>query len=72
MNVYYLLAGLLVIFLAVAHAFWGEKRIFDLLKPDDMDDELRISLYVPWHQISYLLFLSGIMLLLSAFSDELT
>jgi hypothetical protein len=72
MNMYYLIAGLLVIFLSVAHASWGEKRIFALLKPDSMDDELRISLYVPWHQISYLLFLSGVTLILAAFSDEMT
>ena len=71
MNIFYLIAGLLLLLLAVAHAIWGERRIFKLLNRESMTAETEISLYVPWHQITYVLFSAGIGLLLSAFLPEL-
>ena len=66
MNSYYLLAGLLAILLSVAHALWGERYLFNQPSVRNMDPETQVSLYVPWHQISYVLLASGIGLLLAA------
>ena len=71
MNNFYLIAGVLVLLLSLAHAIWGERRVFKQLNSDSMTAETRISLYVPWHQITYVLFSAGIGLLLAAFLPEL-
>ncbi len=71
MNPFYIIAGMLVFFLCAAHAFWGETRIFKGLGGATFDQETQISLYIPWHQITYVLFASGVALLLSAALPEL-
>ena len=71
MNLFFLIAALLVLLLSFAHAFWGETRIFNVFTPDRVDAETHISLYVPWHQITYVLLASGIGLLLAAVSPDL-
>lgn len=62
MNVYFLAAGGLLILLALAHATWGEGQVFNRfsLAPD-----LKMSVYVPWHQMTYVLFVCGVALLLA-------
>jgi len=57
--------------LSIAHALWGERKIFNTLTTNPMSRETLVSLYVPWHQLSYVLALSGIGLMLSAFRVEL-
>jgi hypothetical protein len=71
MSVYYLLAGLLMFLLSIAHALWGERRIFNQLPTEAINDEFRMSLYVPWHQLTWVLFASGLGLILSAIGQEL-
>ena len=71
MNTFYLIAGLMLILLSLAYALWGERKLFNLLTPNVVSQETIVSLYVPWHQVTFLLFSSGLALLLSAFRDEL-
>ncbi|MBZ0300977.1 MAG: hypothetical protein K8J31_14615 [Anaerolineae bacterium] len=66
MNIFFLAAGLLLLLLSIAHALWGETRLFKLLTPPAADGETFVSLYVPWHQITYLLAASGMALIYSA------
>lgn len=71
MNGFYIFAGLLLILLSVAHLIWGERRLFNLVSPDAIGQENYISLYIPWHQITFVLFASGVGMILAAVSDEL-
>ncbi len=46
MNIYFLLAALLLLLLALAHARWGEKKVFPLIK-EQFSGETYLSVYVP-------------------------
>jgi len=70
MNGYFLIAGLLLVLLAVAHAIWGERRVFTVLTSNTTDPETYLSVYVPWHQLTGVLLLSGIALVLTAFQPS--
>ena len=70
MNGYFLIAGLLLVLLSVAHALWGERRVFTVLTPNSTDAETYLSVYVPWHQLTGVLLLSGVALLLTAFQSS--
>jgi hypothetical protein len=70
MNGYFLIAGLLLALLSVAHAIWGERRVFTVLTPNATDPETYLSVYVPWHQLTGVLLLSGVALLLTAFQSS--
>lgn len=70
MNIFFLAAALLMLFLSAAHAAWGETRLFKVLTPALVDGETFVSLYVPWHQITYLLAVSGLALLWCGFQDN--
>jgi hypothetical protein len=71
MNGYFLLAGLLLILLSVAHIIWGEKRLFNVVTADVIGQENFVSLYIPWHQGTFVLFASGVGMFLAASLDEL-
>jgi hypothetical protein len=68
---YFLVAGLLLALLSVAHAVWGERRVFNVLTPTSTDAETYLSVYVPWHQLTGVLLLSGVALVLAAFQSAL-
>lgn len=71
MNVFFLLAALLILLLSVAHAVWGERKVFQILTTQTLDPEIYLSVYVPWHQLTYILALSGVALIVAAFDDSL-
>jgi len=71
MNGYFLVAGLLLTLLSVAHAVWGERRVFNVLTPNIIDAETNLSVYVPWHQLTGVLLLSGVALVLATFLSAL-
>lgn len=70
MNGYFFIAGLLLALLSVAHVIWGERRVFTVLTPNTTDAETYLSVYVPWHQLTGALLLSGVALLLTAFQPS--
>lgn len=70
MNGYFFVAGLLLALLSVAHAIWGERRVFTALTLNTTDPETYLSVYVPWHQLTGVLLLSGVALLLTAFQPS--
>ena len=59
MNIFFLLSGLLLTFLSVTHAVWGEKKLFNSIGKMCLEQELIISFYVPWHQLTFILFSKG-------------
>ena len=65
MNIYFLLAALLLLLLAFAHARWGEKKVFPLIK-EQFTGETFLSVYVPWHQLTWILALSGLFMFLAS------
>ncbi len=72
MNMFYLVGGILTTLMAVLHAVWGEKFIIpDLKKSTDLEDLPKIGLYIPWHQITNTLLISGLALLLIAFNETI-
>ncbi|HML21559.1 MAG TPA: hypothetical protein PKD09_07930 [Aggregatilinea sp.] len=73
MNVFFLIAALLLFLLVVAHTIWGEKMLFGPLKAQAaLDGEQFVSLYVPWHQGTYLLLLCGVAMVWAAIDDSIT
>jgi len=71
MNLFFFVAGLLLMLLSIAHAFWGERNVFKTLAQANLPAETYVSIYVPWHQLTVVLFASALSLLLAAFSPEL-
>jgi hypothetical protein len=70
LNEYALTAGLLLLFMAVAHAIYGETVVFNDLRFLNFDRALFATVYVPWHQMSSVLFISSVGLIFSSFKGE--
>ena len=70
MNIYFLLAALLLLLLALAHAWWGEQKVFPKISKVDLAASTFLSVYVPWHQLTWILALSAFFLFLAAFWKE--
>ena len=70
LNEYVLTAGLLLLFMSVVHAVYGETVVFSDLRFLSFDRALFATVYVPWHQMSLVLFISSIGLILSSFNKE--
>jgi len=70
LNEYGLTAGLLLLFMAIAHAIYGETVVFTDLQFMNLDRVLFTMIYVPWHQMSLVLIISAAGLIVSAFRQE--
>ncbi|MHA2292829.1 MAG: hypothetical protein ACXACK_11735 [Candidatus Hodarchaeales archaeon] len=71
-NISYMTAGFLTTLMTVAHAFWGEKFIIpDLKQTSELKEVSKIGLYIPWHQITNTLLMSGLALLIISFNDTI-
>lgn len=70
LNEYALTAGLLLLFMAIAHAIYGETVVFSDLRFLNFDRALFATVYVPWHQMSLVLLISSIGLIFSSFKGE--
>ncbi|MBY8985757.1 MAG: hypothetical protein KGD65_11850 [Candidatus Lokiarchaeota archaeon] len=69
MNLFYLIGGIISIFLSVAHAFWGEKNLTSDLESSNVPEETIISYSIAWHQISKNLLVTGVTLIVISFLD---
>ena len=67
MNLLFLISGVLAIFLAAAHAAWGEKLIIPELRKANLSNLAKIGFYVSWHQITMVLLVSGLALAFLSF-----
>ena len=63
MNTYFLLAGILAAIIGIVHAYWGEKNLAPQLNGSDMDLFTKIAWYIPYHQITWVLLVSGVALM---------
>ena len=70
LNEYGLTAGLLLLFMAIAHAVYGETVVFNDLQFMSFDRSLFTTIYVPWHQMSLVLIISAVGLIISSFRKE--
>ena len=70
MNIYFLLSALLLFLLVFAHAWWGEQKVFPKIRKVDLAASTYLSVYVPWHQLTWVLALSAFFLFLAAFWKE--
>jgi hypothetical protein len=70
LNEYSLIAGLLLFFMSVAHAVYGETVVFNDLRFLNFDRALLATVYVPWHQMSFVLLICAIGLIFSSFKGE--
>ena len=70
LNEYALTAGLLMLFMSVAHAIYGETVVFNDLRFLNFDRALFATVYAPWHQMSVVLLISSLGLILSSFKNE--
>ena len=69
MNLFYLIGGIISIFLSVSHAFWGEKNLTSDLESSNVPEETIISYSIAWHQISKNLLVTGVTLIGISFLD---
>ena len=60
---YFLLAGILAAIIGIVHAYWGEKNMAPELNASDMSSFTKIAWYIPYHQITWVLLVSGIALM---------
>src|SRR5688500_8665860 len=70
LNEYALTAGLLLLFMAIAHAVYGETVVFNDLRFLNFDRALFTTVYAPWHQMSLVLLISSLGLIFSSFKGE--
>ena len=63
MNLYFLLGGILAAIIGIVHAYWGEKNLAPELNGSDMSSFTKIAWYIPYHQITWVLLLSGLSLM---------
>src|SRR5271157_4551149 len=70
MNLYLLIAGIFLIFLSIVHAVFGELTVFQPIFQSNLNSLLKISVYVPWHQLTLVLLLSGISQVIAAFRQK--
>lgn len=70
MNFYFLFSSMLLIILAFAHAIWGERKVFPKIQSASLDDETYLSVYIPWHQSTWIVALSGVFMFLAAIWEE--
>jgi hypothetical protein len=68
LNEYGLTAGFLLLFMAIAHAIYGETVVFTDLQFMTFDRTLFTVIYVPWHQMSLVLVISAVGLIISSFN----
>ena len=59
MNIYLFISGVLLVLLSFAHALFGEISVFRLIMASDLSEILKTSVYVPWHQLTFILLFSG-------------
>ena len=71
MNWFYLLAGLLTLLMSAAHAYWGEKNLVPELNSSNLSDLSKVGFYIPWHQITNVLLLSGLALVMGSFLSSI-
>ena len=70
LNEYILTAGLLLLFMAIAHGVYGETVVFNDLKFIGFDRALYATIYLPWHQMSFVLLVSAVGLIISSVKKE--
>ena len=70
MNIYLLLSGVFLIALSVVHAIFGEINVFRTIARSDLEAQTKTSVYVPWHQLTFILLLAGTIQIVAAFSGE--
>lgn len=72
MNAYPFSAGILLIFISFTHAFWGEKNLFSEFFKKNISNKMKISVYIPWHQSTFMLFIFGFFCILTSFIPSLS
>ncbi|MBU1077946.1 MAG: hypothetical protein KKH98_11680 [Spirochaetes bacterium] len=70
MNIFFLLSGLLLFLVSAAHAWWGEKNLFPAFFKESLPDGMKVSLYVPWHQSTFMLFTFGLFMIMASLQNS--
>ena len=68
-NIYLLLSGASLIITAAVHAVFGEINVFKTISKSGLDDLTKISVHIPWHQLTFILLLSGVILIVISFKN---
>lgn len=72
MNLFYLIGGILSIFLSGAHTFWGKKFIFTDVKKSNLSEVTKVGFHISWHQTAMVLLISGLALIIISLFDSIT
>lgn len=71
MNLFYLIGGILSIFLSGAHTFWGKKFIFTEVKKSNLSEVTKVGFHISWHQTAMVLLISGLALIIISLFDSI-
>ena len=71
MNIYLFISGVLLVLLSFAHAIFGEINVFRVVMDSNLSELIKTSVYVPWHQISFVLLFSGVANIYISFKTKL-
>lgn len=69
-NYYLFSAGLLALIFAFGHASWGQKNVMGPLSAAAVSVDIKHAIFTNWHQTTSVMFLSGVVLLISAVHDD--
>jgi hypothetical protein len=71
MNVYTFFSGVFLILLSAAHAIFGVRTAFKDVFLLDIPEHIKTSLFIPWHQLTFMLFALGIAQIITAHNKRL-
>jgi hypothetical protein len=71
MNIYTFFSGIMLIILSASHAIFGIRSIFKDVFLLNIPENMKTSLFIPWHQLTFMLFALGIAQILTAYNRKL-
>ncbi len=71
MNVYTFFSGILLIILSAAHGIYGARSVFKDVFLLNIPEHIKTIVFIPWHQMTFILFAFGVAQVLAAYHKKL-
>lgn len=70
MNIYTFFSGIMLIILSASHAIYGSRTVFRDVFMLNIPEQIKTALFIPWHQLTLMLFVLGIAQILAAYKKR--
>jgi hypothetical protein len=71
MNMYTFFSGIFLIILSASHVIYGIRAVFRDVFLLDIPEHVKTSLFIPWHELTFILFALGIAQIVVAYRKSL-